>query len=194
MSKLSEEEKSLFDSAMQGVSPIKQSEKHADTATQTRKVRQQQIRQQQKKQRFQSQNSVSPETLNTYEKFDTVSAFDSLLFHRKGLRLQDLARLKKGEYPIEAELDLHGLTEEAADQTLQQFIQRCAEHEKRCVIIIHGKGYNSESSAPVLKNLVNMRLRQMRKVLAFCSSLPKDGGTGSVYVLLKAANSNKKLR
>jgi len=187
VSKLSEEEKSLFASAMQDVEPIKGDKKVKQHNEKQQSRRYQQTMQQLRSKQRQHQAQLDEHTtLSQYEKVASVSAFDSLLYHRKGIRLQDLSRLKKGEYPLEAELDLHGLTESDADETLQNFINRCYQHNKRCVLIIHGKGYNSEASAPVLKNLVNMRLRQMKKVLAYCSSLPKDGGTGSVYALLKA--------
>ncbi|MEA3404488.1 MAG: Smr/MutS family protein [Pseudomonadota bacterium] len=187
MSKLSEEEKSLFASAMQDVAPIKADNKVKQQSEKQQSKRYQQTMQQIRNKNRQHQNRLDEQSsISQYEKLDSVSAFESLMYHRKGIRLQDLSRLKKGEYPIEAELDLHGLTETVADETLQNFINRCYQHNKRCVLIIHGKGYNSEASAPVLKNLVNMRLRQIKKVLAYCSSVPKDGGTGSVYALLKA--------
>jgi len=187
VSKLSEEDKSLFASAMQEVVPIKNDKKIEQQSPKIQAKRlQKTIQQLRHKQRVQQNQLNEHASIHQYEKYETVSAFDNLLHHRKGIRLQDLSRLKKGEYPIEAELDLHGLTEIDADETLQHFINRCYQHNKRCVLIIHGKGYNSEASAPVLKNLVNMRLRQIKKVLAYCSSLPKDGGTGSVYALLKA--------
>ena len=187
MSKLSDEEKSLFASAMQDVSPIKSTNviKQRNETQQTKRY-QQTMKMLRDKNRKQQHEPGNASRISQYEKLTTVSAYESLMHHRKGMRLQDLTRLKRGEYPIEAELDLHGLTEMAADEALQNFINRCYLHKKRCALVIHGKGYNSEASAPVLKNLVNMRLRQIRKVIAFCSSLPKDGGTGSVYVLLKA--------
>lgn len=187
MSKLSDEEKSLFVSAMQDVSPLKASNSKKQT-NQIQKIKRYEKTMQQlrAKNRQHDQMLESQNRVNQYEKFDSVSAYESLMHHRKGIRLQDLTRLKRGEYPIEAELDLHGLTELVADEALQTFINRCYLHEKRCILIIHGKGYNSEASEPILKNLVNMRLRQLKKVIAFCSSLPKNGGTGSVYVLLKA--------
>jgi len=55
------------------------------------------------------------------------------------------------------------------------------------VHIIHGKGYRSENSHPVLKNNLNQWLRQHRDVQAFCSASAKDGGAGAVLVLLHLA-------
>jgi DNA-nicking Smr family endonuclease len=53
------------------------------------------------------------------------------------------------------------------------------------VHIIHGKGYRSVDSHPVLKNDLNLWLRQHKDVQAFCSAPPKSGGTGAVFVLLR---------
>jgi DNA-nicking Smr family endonuclease len=58
----------------------------------------------------------------------------------------------------------------------------------RCVQIVHGKGYNSPGNQPVLKNDINLWLRQHQDVLAFCSTPPKAGGTGALYVLLKLSD------
>lgn len=38
---------------------------------------------------------------------------------------------------------------------------------------------------PVLKGKVNVWLRQKGEVMAFCTAIPRDGGTGAVYVLLR---------
>ena len=186
MSKLSDEEKSLFACAMQGVSPLKKPNIAQTTPKVPQKDRYQQtIRALKDKNRQPHHPTDERATVSQYEHIDSVTAEAPILYHRKGIQLQDLTRLKRGEMPIEAELDLHGLTEQAADETLQAFIGRCYQHNKRCVLVIHGKGYNSETAAPVLKNLVNMRLRHLKPIIAYCSSLPKDGGTGSVYIWLK---------
>lgn len=117
---------------------------------------------------------------------EPVHAFENLAFYRKGLRLQEINKLRKGEAPIQWQLDLHGAQEQQAQQELKQFIEQAYAQHKRFLLVIHGKGYNSESDYPILKNLVNRVLRGYKQVLAFCSAQPKDGGTGSVYVMLKA--------
>lgn len=67
---------------------------------------------------------------------------------------------------------------------LCQFIQTQAELGKRCLLIIHGKG-GIQGAPPVIKNLLNRWLPQINEVIAFHSALPKDGGSGAIYVLLK---------
>ena len=94
-------------------------------------------------------------------------------------------KLKRGQYSIEAELDLHGLTKVEAEEQLNMFISEIRDQGIRCVRIIHGKGYGSTNKGPVIKPLVNRWLQQRSEILAFCSARPADGGTGAVYVLVK---------
>jgi DNA-nicking Smr family endonuclease len=109
----------------------------------------------------------------------------ALSFQRAGVRTQVVRRLRRGLYPIEDELDLHGLTQTAARDLLERFIARNREAGSRCVRIIHGKGYRSGARGPVLKSAVNLWLRRHLDVMAFTSARPIDGGTGAVYVLLR---------
>ncbi len=95
-----------------------------------------------------------------------------------------LRELKNGEIRWEARLDLHGLRPDDARDTLCHFIDQQSHAGHRCLLIIHGKG-SRHGEEPVLKNHVNHWLQQLPKVLAFHSAIPKDGGAGAVYVLLK---------
>jgi DNA-nicking Smr family endonuclease len=108
-----------------------------------------------------------------------------LLFARNGLQHSVLRKLRRGQFSVAAELDLHGLRVEEARQELGQFLLHCRLTHKQCVRIIHGKGNRSHRQQPVLKGKVNHWLRQRDEVLAFCSARPIDGGTGAIYVLLK---------
>jgi len=51
---------------------------------------------------------------------------------------------------------------------------------------VHGKGYRSGARGPILKVAVDTWLRRHPDVMAFTSARPIDGGTGAVYVLLRA--------
>jgi DNA-nicking Smr family endonuclease len=115
-----------------------------------------------------------------------VGAADELSFRRPGVRLQELRRLRRGLCPIEEELDLHGLSQAAARDNLAQFLAQSRDAGRRCVKIIHGKGYRSGARGPILKIAVNSWLRRHADVMAFTSARPIDGGTGAVYVLLRA--------
>jgi DNA-nicking Smr family endonuclease len=116
---------------------------------------------------------------------EVVAGDTALSFHRAGVRIQVMRRLRRGLYPVEDELDLHGLSQAAARDRLADFIARSRDSGRRCVRIIHGKGYRSGARGPVLKTAVNLWLRRHTDVLAFASARAIDGGAGALYVLLR---------
>lgn len=109
---------------------------------------------------------------------------EELLYRGQGLQERQFRRLRRGQFRVEGELDLHGLTADVARGQVAEFLTLSRRAGRRCVRIIHGKGRGSRNGRPVLKTQVNHWLRQRRDVIAFCSALPADGGTGAVYVLL----------
>ena len=105
-----------------------------------------------------------------------------------GLDPQVLRRLRAGEFARAARLDLHGLLKEPAREAVEKFIVQARNQQQRCVLVITGRGLNSEGQIPVLKQSLPAWLgrgRLARHVLAFCQALPSDGGAGAVYVLLR---------
>ena len=109
-----------------------------------------------------------------------------LLFQRQGVRHRTMTQLRRGRLSVQAQLDLHGFTVEAAKPELARFLLACRQAGRLCVRIIHGKGLGSPQGRPVLKNKLPGWLRQRDEVLAYCSAPRTDGGSGAVYVLLKA--------
>jgi len=116
---------------------------------------------------------------------DAVTGDEALSFQRAGVRIQVMRRLRRGLYPIDDELDLHGLSEAAARTELAHFLDHSREAGCRCVRIVHGKGYRSGARGPVLKSSLNLWLRRHLDVLAFVSARAIDGGAGAMYVLLR---------
>ena len=114
-----------------------------------------------------------------------VETGEELLFCRNGVQQKTFKKLRRGDFALEAELDLHGKTVEEARLALATFLLECKQHGLRCVRVIHGKGHGSFNKQPVLKTHVNHWLRQRDEILAFSSARPADGGTGALYVLLK---------
>ncbi len=110
---------------------------------------------------------------------------EELWFARRGLQHRTLKRLRRGQFALQAECDLHGLTVAEARQALSVFLKECLARGHRCVRVIHGKGLGSHQRIPILKGKVGGWLAQRDEVLAFCSARTVDGGTGAVYVLLK---------
>lgn len=117
-----------------------------------------------------------------------VTSDEALFFARPGLQQRQLQRLKRGQLAIGAELDLHGMTAAMARSAVVNFIALCREQHIRCARIIHGKGYGSGDTAPVLKNRINSWLRQHHDVLAFSSAQIRDGGSGALYVLVRSGH------
>ena len=110
---------------------------------------------------------------------------DELLYKGPGLQDRQFRKLRRGQFVVEGELDLHGLTAEAAHQAVNEFITSARNAGRRCVRIIHGKGRGSRHGRPVIKTRLQRWLRQRKDVLAFCSARPVDGGTGAAYVLIR---------
>ena len=165
------DESSLFEDAMQDVKPI-QSDNKASLKPAQKNIK---IR-------------THEETFNINDVFSDASVEDCpehLLYSRSGITPDTLKKLRQGKFPIDNSIDLHGMTVDAARQYLIELLSECEANGSRCIIIVHGKGYSSPDKKPVIKPLVNRWLREVPNVLAFCSALPKDGGTGAVYVLLK---------
>jgi len=102
---------------------------------------------------------------------------------RNGLR-RELDRMRRGDYVIRDELDLHGLIAAEASRRVARFISQSVRDDRNCVRIIHGKGLRSPGRVPVLRAKIAGWLSKREEVLAFCSSPRLDGGTGAVYVLL----------
>ncbi len=115
-----------------------------------------------------------------------VSAHQNISYQQSGVRKKDIVRLKKGLFAIDITEDLHGKTTDMAESSVYSFIQEAIEHQCKYGLLVHGKGYNSNSEKPILKNLVNQILNGHPSVLAFCSAQPKNGGTGAVYILFKS--------
>lgn len=114
-----------------------------------------------------------------------IETGEELLFKRPGVQNRVFQKLRRGEYCIESELDLHGYIVTEAKKVLARFLGNARKRHLRCIRIIHGKGLGSPEGRPVIKHHINGWLRHRNEVLAFCSALPKDGGSGAIYVLLK---------
>jgi DNA-nicking Smr family endonuclease len=113
-----------------------------------------------------------------------VETGDELLFRRAHLSARLLERLRRGEFAVEDEIDLHGLTAIEAREALRAFLAEAVSRRLACVRVVHGKGLRSGPRGPVLKHAVNVWLRKVDAVLAFASAPRRHGGTGAVYVLL----------
>lgn len=114
-----------------------------------------------------------------------TGAGESLRYHRPSVGRRTMRKLARGNFSVQDEIDLHGMTVPEAKEALQEFIGECELRGLTCIRVVHGKGLGSGNRGPIIKGKVNKWLRQWNAVLAFVSARQVDGGTGAVYVLLR---------
>lgn len=96
-------------------------------------------------------------------------------------------KLRRGQMPIEASLDLHGMTQAEAHGRLVAFVEAHQAEGRRCVLVVTGKGAWRQEGG-VLRDAVPRWLNapELRpRILSFSHAQPKDGGEGALYILLK---------
>lgn len=118
---------------------------------------------------------------------------------RHGLDRNSKNRLKNGEIPIEARLDLHGRTLAAAHKELTLFLKTSYVSGLRCVLVITGKGGQKDVSSPpqgpsrgVLHQNLSLWLEHPDLsgiILGVSPARPQHGGDGAVYILLRRNRS-----
>ena len=122
--------------------------------------------------------------------FDVGTLLDTdeaLSFRRPGVGPDVTRKLRKGDWTIQREIDLHGLRSDEARLALAEFIREAHRQGLRCVRVVHGKGLGSPGKTPVLKSKVHSWLVQKNQVMAFVQAKPAEGGAGALVVLLRPA-------
>ena len=117
--------------------------------------------------------------------YENLEYGDEAFFQRPNVNRTTMRKLRRGQFAVQAELDLHGFVADEAKAALAEFIERCSVRGLSCVRVIHGKGHRSPGKTPVLKPKVASWLSRWDPVLAFATARPVDGGTGALYVLLR---------
>ncbi len=113
-----------------------------------------------------------------------VESGDEVRFCRVGINSPVIRKLRKGQYSVNEEIDLHGLNASEAKQAVFEFLNEAQFKRWHCIRIIHGKGNRSFQGLPVLRPKVIKWLQHTNLVIAFCTATARDGGTGALYVLL----------
>lgn len=111
-------------------------------------------------------------------------------FLRSGMSRMTLRKLRRGRWPMQDTLDLHGFHSDAARKLLLEFLRDALQHSLRFVCVIHGKGWQAGGKEGILKSRVRHWLSQYSEVLAFCEAPLNAGGSGAVWVLLKAGGQS----
>ncbi len=106
---------------------------------------------------------------------------------RHDTRADLVRKLRHGQFPIDAKLDLHGMHASEAKDALTEFLSKSRVRKERCVLVICGQGLHSAGGGGVLRGEISAWLSQgpaSHAVAAFASATRDDGGSGAVYVLL----------
>ena len=109
---------------------------------------------------------------------------DGLSFRRPGIGQDVLTKLRRGQWALQGQLDLHGLTRDEARDALAGFVRESHRRGLRCLRIVHGKGHGSPGRQSVLKAKVQRWLAQRTEVIAFAQATGPQGGAGALIVLL----------
>ncbi|MDY0976962.1 Smr/MutS family protein [Massilia sp. CFBP9012] len=131
--------------------------------------------------------SMSDELSDLFDVEGMLDEDPSMSYARDGVGPDVVKKLRKRHWPIQDELDLHGLTRDGARDALTDFLHRANRRGMRCVRIIHGIGYGSPKGEPVLRSIVHSWLVQKNEVIAFCAAGRSDGGHGALIALLRPA-------
>jgi DNA-nicking Smr family endonuclease len=113
-----------------------------------------------------------------------------------GLDPRVLRRLRRGEFTLQADLDLHGCDAATARVLVEEFIVESHARGLRCLRIVHGRGNRSPNGEAVLKpSLPRWLSRGPARliVLAWTAARQADGGAGASYVLLRKGPGRKPL-
>ena len=137
------------------------------------------------RQRALDEQAVLRESLS--DEFDTSTLLhvdEHLSFRRPGIGPDVTARLRRGHWAVQGQIDLHGLRVDEARLALADYLREANRAGLRCVRVVHGKGLGSPGRTPVLKAKVHGWLIQKKEVLAFVQAKPLEGGAGALLVLL----------
>lgn len=171
----SKNSRSLFQDSVTGVKRLEQDRVAPYRAAKSTKALQREA----------DERRVLEELLDESDEMVSFHSGDELKFLREGYPPRLIKRLRRGDFSIQDQLDLHGLFSSEAKQETHYFINQCAKDRISAVRIIHGKGLNSRDKKPIIKNLLIGWLKKNQHVVAVCSAPATDGGTGAIYVLLK---------
>ncbi len=110
---------------------------------------------------------------------------EALLFRRPQVSQSLFRRLRSGQFRVDGEIDLHGLTAAMVEPALRQFLAEALRQRARAVRVIHGKGLRSGHRGPVLKLVASSYLCRLDTVLCFASAREVGGSSGAILVLLE---------
>jgi DNA-nicking Smr family endonuclease len=137
------------------------------------------------RQREADERAALAESLSDEVDIDTLLLTDDgLSYRRPDIAADVVNRLRRGQWAIQAQVDLHGLRRDEARERIAAFLREARRRGHRCVRVVHGKGNGSPGRQPVLKAKVQRWLAQSAEVVAFTQASAPQGGAGALVVLL----------
>lgn len=109
-----------------------------------------------------------------------------LKYVKPGADSHEVKRLRRGDYPPDLILDLHGLKKDDAKMEVSALIQAAQKQHVHCICIVHGIG------AHILKKSVPNWLVQHPAVLGFHQAPLEWGGKGALLILIEQTLVNGK--
>lgn len=130
--------------------------------------------------------AVITESLHGPFEIDDLLAIGEVdAFLRPGVPRNVLRDLRRGRWSIQGHTDLHGLNRHEAHEEVWRFLAESSLAGKRCLRIVHGRGYGSPGREGILRQFVKAWLARRKDVIAFCHAPSFDGGEGALWVLLQ---------
>lgn len=120
-------------------------------------------------------------------RFETSDDGERIEGRRVEVEPREVRRLRRGQYTVDQQIDLHGMTAFEARKALEAFLAKRRKEGDRVLRVIHGKGGHSPRGVSVLRGEIAAWLSQgpeKRHVAAFATAPQEDGGAGALLVLL----------
>lgn len=174
--KLHEQDQLLFSEAVSGITPLEQdkiipsSEKNRSFVPGNKQINEDS-----------QPNEMLSQLSDEYDPFEHEQQRLDLNYYHHSIGKRQFLRIKSKPFSIELILDLHGYNRENAREELIRFIEHCQSNNYRQVAIMPGHGMG------ILRQSLNIWLRQLPSVLAFAESPQNKGGKGLIRVLLSSS-------
>lgn len=129
-----------------------------------------------------SQKKINPMEL-WLRRYGTVDKDKAIEQYQQNQKMQSHDYIKN--MPVDAFLDLHGLTRDEAWPRLEAFTADCIRRGMKKIMFIHGKGNHSSSSDPVLGELVRLFIEKNKMLGTSGHPNRTQGGSGATWVMIK---------
>ena len=129
--------------------------------------------------------------------------WENFLNNKEKIPNKDFIHKKNIRYEKIKKIDLHGYTIEEANETVEQFIQKCFDESVTKIIVITGKGLRSKNvenpylskDLSILKysvpEFIENNKSLTRLIIEVTDAKIEDGGSGAFYIYLKNKNKLK---